>query len=355
MSEKRPEKRLSERINIRLVFVLSVAIILLVAASVVLLSLYLLINGGVLTSKDLSGGGIWIILLFVLASVIIGTAATIVFTRIFFKPVNEVIDGLNALSGGDYSVRLDLGKTGYKKDISEKFNSLATELQNTTILRSDFINNFSHEFKTPIVSLKGLVELMKRGDVTPQKRKQYLYIIDEELDRLASMATNVLNLSKIESETVLTNVTEFDLSEQIRKCILLLEKKWSRKDIDFDLDLDEYYIEANEELLKEVWINILDNAIKFSEKGGVIKVDVASDGNNIDTTILNHGPKIEEEDIDRIFNKFYSKTVVSAADGNGIGLSVVKHIVDLHGGRVTVKSDETATAFTVRLKRKRKK
>ena len=341
------QHRLSDYFNLRPGFILLVTIVLFFAASIVLFTLYLLIDRGVLTAEIISGSGVWIIILFVLASVAIGTAITAIFGRLFFRKVESVIDGFEALSDGNYKVRLDLGNSGSEKELSDKFNSLAAQLENTTILRSDFINNFSHEFKTPIVSMKGLLDLLKKNDLSATKRKQYLNIIGDELDRLSIMATNVLNLTKIENESVLTGVTEFNLSEQIRKCILLYEKRWEKKNIGFNLDFDEFNIWANEDLIKEIWINLIDNAIKFSPENGVITVEIARKGNYIETSFTNFGEKIAEEDIGKIFNKFFSKNSVTNGKGNGIGLSIVKHAVDLHKGTVNVVSDDEKTTFTV--------
>ncbi|MBP5372877.1 MAG: HAMP domain-containing histidine kinase [Clostridia bacterium] len=346
MSEKKRKLSLSYR----LIFIIVVAAILLLAASAALFALYLLINAGVLTSEDIAGRGVWIIILFVVASVIIGSIANVIVSRVLFKPFYTLIDGMEKLAGGDYSVRINVGGSGTQKELSEKFNSLAVQLENTTILRSDFINNFSHEFKTPIVSMKGLLDLLKRSDLSPTKRKQYLSVIEEELDRLVTMSTNVLNLTKIENENILTNVSRYNLSEQIRTCILLLEKKWSQKEIVFGLEFDEIYIDANEDLLKEVWINLLDNAIKFSFSGGRVGVEINDGEEALTVSISNGGAKIANEDIDKIFNKFY-RAAEGGKEGNGIGLPIVKHIVELHGGKVFVTSGDL-TVFTVVLYKK---
>ena len=341
------EKKKALTLGYRMIFIGAVAGILLVAASLVLFALYAFFNTGVLKSEDIVGGGIWIIIIFVLASVIIGSAVGAVFSRLFFKPLDTLVEGLERLADGDYSVRIDMKFSKSYKEISEKFNLLALQMENTTILRSDFINNFSHEFKTPIVSMKGLLSLLRRSDLSPTKRRQYLAIIEEELDRLSTMSTNVLNLTKIETENILTDVTEYNVSEQIRTCILLLEKKWSRKEIVFELDFGEVCIYANEDLLKEVWLNLIDNAIKFSFNGGKIQVDVKKTNDAVVVSVSNYGEKIKEGDIDKIFNKFY-RSSEAGKEGNGIGLSIVKHIVTLHGGSVGVTSDDKTT-FTVEL------
>ena len=260
---------------------------------------------------------------------------------------------MNQLASGDFSVRLHykkpLAENATFKSIADSFNTLATELGNTAMLQRDFINNFSHEFKTPIVSIAGFAKLLRHGNLTEAEREEYLSIIEEESMRLSCMATNILNLSRIETQTILTGVTKYDLSEQIRGAILLLEDKWTRKNIDIEPDFDEYMICANEELLKEVWINLMDNAIKFTPEGGVVMLRMAEKDGWIRVSVRNTGSEIPVEKQAKIFDRFYQADESHGTDGNGIGLTVVKKIVDLHGGTVTVTSANGITDFTVTL------
>ena len=343
------EQDLAKRL--RRIFIISFVSVLLFIVLVTLVGLYLFLNSDAITYDDIINDGFWIIAVFILSGVIIGMIITTGISRLVLKPSWDLISGVRRLSRGDFSVRLDLGGAYEMKELSNNFNALAKELEHTEILRSDFINNFSHEFKTPIVSVKGLVELLKKSSLPDEKRLTYLQIIEEELDRLSDMATNILNLSKIENQTILTDVTRFNLSEQIRTCILLLEKKWSKKDIEFHLDFDEYYYRGNEDMLKQVWINLLDNAIKFSFDHGVISADIKENADFISVKIVDNGETIPEEEFKNIFNKFYQKDKKARAEGNGIGLYIVSHIVKLHQGAVGVESANNVTAFTVTLKK----
>ena len=167
------------------------------------------------------------------------------------------------------------------------------------------------------------------------------------------MATNVLDMTKVENQTILTDVTRFNLSEQIRGCLLLLlEGKWRNKEMDFSLEFGEHMIMANEELLKHVWINLLDNAIKFSPQGGTVDVEIQERGEALAVTVRNSGSRIEPDQLEKIFHKFYQADESHATEGNGIGLALVKKIVQLHEGAVSAKSDAQGTAFTVTLPRK---
>lgn len=167
--------------------------------------------------------------------------------------------------------------------------------------------------------------------------------------RLSSMATNVLSLTKVENQTILTDVSEYNLSEQIRSCMLLLENKWSKKNIELQLEFGEHMISANEELLKQVWINLLDNAVKFTPDGHTIQVGISETEGGLVVEVLNTGTEISEKSQAKIFNKFYQADESHATQGNGIGLAIVKRIVGLHGGTVRVSSKNEVTVFSVEL------
>jgi len=288
-----------------------------------------------------------------ISSVLLGSLLSAVTSRIPLKPVNILINAMNRLASGDFKTRLHFGKIFGKHptaiEIMEAFNHMAEELDKTEMLRSDFINNFSHEFKTPIVSIAGFAKLLKRGDLTEEQKAEYIDIIEEESLRLATLATNILKLTKIENQTILTGVSEYNLSEQIRSCVLLLENKWSKKNIILELDFDEYYICANEEMMKEVWINLIDNAIKYSDIDEVVGVDITETEEMILVSVSNTGPEIPEEVKDMVFRKFYQADESHSSDGNGIGLAIVKEIIRLHKGDITVSSGNHKTVFTVSL------
>ena len=294
-------------------------------------------------------GLIFILVEFAAASILLGTVISFVIFKVSLKPLSRMIQALNRLAGGDYRTRLYFGERKAGKALADSFNTLAEELENTEMLRSDFINNFSHEFKTPIVSIYGFARLLLKGNLPEEQTKEYLTIIEQESGRLSAMATNVLNLTKVENQNILTNVTRFNLSEQLRRCVLLLEKKWAAKNIQPSCGFSEHMVCANEELLCQVWINLLDNAIKFAPENGQINVRIYERPETIRVSIANNGPKIGERDQARIFNKFYQGDTSHASAGTGIGLSVVKKITELHQGRVWADSTEQETVFWVEL------
>ena len=187
-----------------------------------------------------------VILFMSLVSMVLGGVIAFFSSRIPLKPINNLINKMNRLAAGDFKARLHFGNVlsshSAFNEISTSFNKMAEELENTELLRNDFINNFSHEFKTPIVSITGFAGLLSKGNLTEEQKAVYIRSIEEESKRLAAMATNMLNLTKVENQTILTDISSFNLSEQIRSAVLLLEDRWTRKNIDLQPDFDEYII-----------------------------------------------------------------------------------------------------------------
>ena len=346
-------KEKSSRTSLTVIFALFVFLILLAAIGLSALLLYILAKSGAIASADGELALGTTVLLMTTTSIVIGVGLSFLSMKLPLKPINNLINKLNLLASGDFSVRISLGATlsahPVFREIAESFNKMAEELESTELLRSDFINNLSHEFKTPLVSITGLAKLLSRGNLSDEERALYLRAIEEEAIRLSDMASNVLNLTRVENQSILTEVSRFNVSEQIRSSLLLLEERWSEKEIELELELDEYYIEANEELLKQVWINLIDNAIKFSPKGATLAVEAEKSEGTLLFRISNTGSEIPKDKQTKIFNKFYQADESHSTAGNGIGLAIVKRIVALHGGEVGVVSENNTTQFFVRL------
>ena len=343
-----------QRFSLSILFAAFVGSVLFISLILIIASIWILTEVGVIGSLEDSASTILPLIIVGQSSVLISFGISFLLMKIPLKPINSLINHMNRLAAGDFRTRLNFGKSLAKnptfKEISESFNRMAEELENTEMLRGDFINNFSHEFKTPIVSIAGLAKLVNRGDIDEEQRAHYLDTIESESLRLADMATNVLNLTKVENQTILSDITEFNLSEQIRASVLLLENKWSQKEIELSLDFEEIKIEGNEELLKQIWINLTDNAIKFSPHGGVISLEINSDAEDVTVKIKNSG-SISEFDMQKIWNKFYQTDKSHTTEGNGIGLAIVKRIVELHGGYAEVESKDEQVCFSITLPR----
>ena len=267
------------------------------------------------------------------------------------KPMNDLARAMRNVSQGDFSVRVDAGDvSGDMGELVASFNDMASELGGLEMFRKDFINNFSHEFKTPIVSIRGFAKQLERDDLTEEQRREYLDIIISESDRLANMSGNVLLLSKLENQTIVTDKTAYRLDEQLRRCILLLEKQWTQKALELDLDLAEVTFLGNEEMVQHVWVNLIGNAIKFSPRGGTLSVSLKSQDGSAVVCVRDRGEGMDEATRRRIFEKFYQGDTAHAAEGNGLGLSLAMRIVELCGGGIDVDSAPgRGAAFTVRL------
>ena len=281
----------------------------------------------------------------------IGALVAVLASKVPLRPIREMMDGMDKLASGDFHTRISPGPimSAYPHfvELTNSFNKMAQQLDQTEMLRSDFVNNFSHEFKTPIVSIAGFARLLRRGNLSREQQAEYLAIIEEESLRLSSMATNVLHLTRLENQTILTDVATYNLSEQLRSCVLLLEDEWGHKGLELDLEFDEFFITANEELMKQVFINLLDNAIKFSPQGGCLGVELEQNNHWTRVRVSNQGAPIPPECREKIFHKFYQVDESHAAKGNGIGLAIVKQVVKLHKGNVSFSCADGINHFTV--------
>ncbi|MCL2158865.1 MAG: HAMP domain-containing histidine kinase, partial [Oscillospiraceae bacterium] len=206
-----------------------------------------------------------------MASAILGTVITYFASRIVLKPLNELIKATKIIAKGDFSVKVpETPGIGVICELLESFNTMSEELGGIEIFRNDFINNFSHEFKTPIVSIKGFAKQLAKKELPPEQQAEYIEIIIKECERLSDMSSKVLLLTKLENQQIITDKKDYSLDEQIRACILLLEKQWTKKSISFNVELSPVNFYGNEEMMSHVWLNLLDNAIKYSRENGEI-------------------------------------------------------------------------------------
>lgn len=274
------------------------------------------------------------VLLLAAVSLLLGALIALIFSRVPLRPIDRIIRAADTLAGGDFTVRVPPGGPGAFARLGESFNHLARELGSVEILRKDFINSFSHEFKTPIVSISGFARMLKRSDLTNMERAEYLDIIIRESDRLASLATSVLALSRLENQTLLTGVAPFNLTERLRRCVALLAGKWGAKCQKIVFNAPECTVRGDEETLNQVWINLLDNAIKFSPEKTVIEITLTQNADGVTIRIRDHGPGISAETAAHMFDRFYQGDASRATEGNGLGLTIVQRIARLHGGRI---------------------
>lgn len=286
-----------------------------------------------------------------LISILSGAAIAVGLSKIFVSPMMKLGDAMRKVAGGDFSVRLDC--TSKIRDVREvygSFNTMVKELGNTETLQTDFVSNVSHEFKTPINAIEGYASLLQDSQLTDEQKNAYIDKIIFNTRRLSDLVGNILLLSKVNNQTISLKASTFRLDEQVRQSILALESKWEKKEIEFDIDLDEIEYTGYENLLSHVWLNLIDNAVKFSPQNGQIRIRLKQLAGSVTFSIWDNGLPIPEADIDRIFNKFYQGDNSHAAEGNGLGLALVRKIVAAEQGTINVTSSEAAgTEFVVAL------
>lgn len=286
-----------------------------------------------------------------LISILSGAAIAVGLSKIFVSPMMKLGDAMRKVAGGDFTVRLDC--TSKIRDVREvygSFNTMVKELGNTETLQTDFVSNVSHEFKTPINAIEGYASLLQNSQLTDEQKNAYIDKIIFNTRRLSDLVGSILLLSKVNNQTISLKASTFRLDEQVRQSILALESKWEKKEIEFDIDLDEIEYTGYENLLSHVWLNLIDNAVKFSPQNGQIRIRLKQLDGSVTFSIWDNGLPIPEADIDRIFNKFYQGDNSHASEGNGLGLALVRKIVAAAHGTINVTSSEDAgTEFVVAL------
>ena len=286
-----------------------------------------------------------------LISILSGAAIAVGLSKIFVSPMMKLGDAMRKVAGGDFSVRLDCSsRIRDVREVYGSFNTMVKELGNTETLQTDFVSNVSHEFKTPINAIEGYASLLQDSQLTDEQKNAYIDKIIFNTRRLSDLVGNILLLSKVNNQTISLKATTFRLDEQVRQSILALESKWEKKEIEFDIDLDEIEYTGYENLLSHVWLNLIDNAVKFSPQNGQIRIRLKQLDGSVTFSIWDNGLPIPEADIGRIFNKFYQGDNSHASEGNGLGLALVRKIVAAAHGTINVTSSEDAgTEFVVAL------
>lgn len=287
----------------------------------------------------------------ILFSVVVGGAVTNYTTHSFIDPITCLGKAMKEVAGGNFHVAMQSdSKLKEVRDIYESFNRMVKELGNTETLQTDFISSVSHEFKTPINAIEGYASLLQDHHQSPEEQETYIEKILFNTRRLSTLTGNILLLSKINNQSIRPQRTVFRLDEQIRQAIVALEQKWTEKNIDFDVELDKVTYSGYESLLLHVWSNLIDNAIKFDPPGGMICLRLRQADDEAVFTIDDNGPGIAPEEQERIFHKFYQSDSSREMSGNGLGLALVKQIVEFSGGTVSVENlPEAGCRFTVRL------
>ncbi len=260
-------------------------------------------------------------------------------------PVRRIIEAAKKMTEGDFSVRISHVHRADFEDgfnrIIDCFNTLAEELSGTETLRTDFIANVSHELKTPLAVMKNYALMLRNPGLEEAERIEYSREISAAADRLSGLISNVLKLNKLENQQLFPAASEYDLSEQLIECILNFEDIWEKKNIELETDIAEgIKITSDRELWSIVWNNLISNALKFTPEGGKVSVSLSRDSDSVVFSVEDSGCGISPETGSRIFDKFYQGDTSHATEGNGLGLALVKRIIDISGSEISVESEQ---------------
>ncbi len=275
-----------------------------------------------------------------------------IFTR---RPVNIILDALNKITHGDFTVQI---KPLHKKRafneydlIIEDINKMARELSSIETLKTDFISNVSHEIKTPIAVIQNYSTILQSKNLSVDERIEYAKSLEIASKRLSSLITSILKLNKLENQQIFPEIRKYNLSEQLYQSILLFENDWEEKELEIITDIQEdVEIEADEELLLTVWSNLISNAVKFSEKFGKLSVSLKTENNLAIISISDTGCGMTKETGMHVFEKFYQGDTSHTTEGNGLGLSLVKRVIDITRSEITLESElGKGTTFTVKI------
>ena len=286
-------------------------------------------------------------------------AATIDYVRrkrMVDKPVKQIMDALDQVMQGDFTVRIApvkefAGETGFN-EIIHAINQMTAELQGTETLRTDFIANVSHELKTPLAVMGNYATMLQQPDISEEERIEYGKAISHSSRRLAALITNILKLNKLENQQIFPQHEEYDLSGQLCESLLQFEDAWEAKNLEIETDIeDEVRIKSDPELLSLVWNNLISNAVKFTPESGRITVTLKAGEDDVMIAVSDTGCGIKPEVGQHIFEKFYQGDTSHATQGNGLGLALVKRVVDILNGEICVQSVfGQGSTFTVKFK-----
>ena len=287
-------------------------------------------------------------------------SATIDYTRrklMVDRPVKRIMAALDQVMQGDFTVRIApvkefAGETGFN-EIIQAINKMTAELQGTETLRTDFIANVSHELKTPLAVMGNYATMLQQPGLSEEERMEYAKAISGAARRLAQLITNILKMNKLGNQQIFPQTEEYDLGEQLCQCLLQFEDAWERKGLNIETDIQEdVRIRSDSELLSLVWNNLISNAVKFTPEGGTIAVGLKTEGNTVAVSVRDTGCGMTAEVGRHIFEKFYQGDTSHATQGNGLGLALVKRVVDILNGEISVQSVlGQGSTFAVRFKR----
>lgn len=337
------KKLIEKNFSIRLYFIgviLLVLIVIYISSNAILDLLYHVFGLPIEIPEYISG---------LVLSIILGCIVTSLLSKYLLAPITRLTRSMRQVAQGDFSIRLETGfALDEVRELYNNFNTMVSELAATEMLQSDFVSNVSHEFKTPINAIEGYTMLLQDHCALSDEQTEYTEKILFNTRRLSDLVSNILLLSKIDNQNITPQQETFRLDEQIRQAIVYLEPKWTEKDIEIDADLEKASFLGTEKILMHVWVNLIDNAIKFNPAGGSAIIRLKKSEQNILVSVQDTGPGISEKEQKHIFDKFYQADSSHKNEGNGLGLALVKQVIALHHGHIDVENcPEGGCKFTV--------
>lgn len=287
----------------------------------------------------------------IIVSVVVGGVMTAIISKAFFNPVKNLRQAMDKVANGDFTIQLDTDKSssGEIKELYAGFNLMTNELKATEILQTDFISNVSHEFKTPINAIEGYSTLLQGCENLDDDQKEYVEKILFNTGRLSSLVSNILLLSKIENQSIQAKRELFSLDEQIRETIVALETAWAPKNIELDVELDSVEYNGNEIIMRHIWSNLIGNAIKFTPENSIVTIRLQNQKDKFIFSVTDQGEGLSDEAKKHLFDKFYQADTSHKSEGNGLGLALVKQILNIDGGDITAENVKGGCRFTVTL------
>ena len=291
---------------------------------------------------------IFLCLLVCTLTMVIGGVALYYGTAYFTKPIEEVNRAVNQIAKGDFEVRVSRSRQNSKDaayvheldELKANVNRMGAELAGMNYMRKDFVSNVSHEIKTPVSAMMGFAEILLEDDTLSEEQREQLTLIHDEAARVSRLCENMLRMSRLENQELVTRHEQVSVDEQIRKCVILLSEKREGQEQEFDLNLPPMPINSDPDLLQQIWINLIDNAMKYSQPGTVIHILGRSDAHGITVSVRDEGIGIPPEKQSHIFDAFYQCEESHKKDGNGLGLSIVERIIELLNGSIECRSVE---------------
>ncbi len=275
----------------------------------------------------------------VIVPLLIGVALMAFITVWFMRPIRRISEASKLVARGDFSIQIQERGCDEIAEMTRNFNLMVRELSTNEYLHKDFVSNVSHEFKTPLTAMRGFAKLLMQEDLDDESRREYAAIILEESERLSKLSTNMLKLSELDYEVIGKRKEQYELDEQLRNAVVLLQPQWEARRLELDCDLEPCVFFGDPELMVQVWLNLLSNAVKHSAEGAPLEVRLLKRDDRIRVEIQDHGEGMTEEVKAQIFNRFYKADASRASAGTGLGLSIAKKIVELHGGEIEVSSE----------------